>query len=59
MKPTDFFNVVNGYATYIVSYLNDGWTQEFAIQAKTPGEAMLRVQNTLGSIVDVVFVERG
>ena len=59
MYPVVLFDVVTEKGRYLVSYLNDGWTQEIMIEARTPGEAMLKVQNQLGSICDVTFVERG
>lgn len=58
MYPVDLFSAVTEKGRYLISYLNDGGTHELFIEAKTPGEAMLKVQNKLGSICDVTFVER-
>ena len=57
MKP-NLFDAVTESGEYIISYLQDGWTREMTIKAKSPGEAMVIVQNRLGSICPVTFVER-
>ena len=57
MKP-NLFDAVTENGDYVISYLQDGWTREMTIQAKSPGEAMLIVQNRLGSICPVTAVER-
>lgn len=57
MYPVNLFDAVTEKGRYLVSYLNDGWTQELLIEARTPAEAMLKVQSKLGSICNVTFVE--
>ena len=54
----EMFSAVTENGDYVISYLQDGWTREMTIQAKSPGEAMVIVQNRLGSICPVTFVER-
>ena len=53
------FDVVKEKGNYLIFYLTDGWTQEIEIEARSPHEAMMKVQNVLGSISNVTFVERG
>ena len=59
MSPVDLFNVVTEQGSYRVGYLADGWTHEIEIKARCPAEAMVRVQNVLGGIWSVTFVEKG
>lgn len=54
----DLFNIVTEKGSYIVFYLHDGWTMELIINASRPMEAMVKVQNILGSICDVTYVEK-
>lgn len=58
MSPIDLFKIVTEKGSYIVGYLVDGWTRELTIQAKCPSEAMIKVQNLLGSICNITFIER-
>lgn len=58
MSPVEMFNAVTEKGSYIVGYLFDGWTREMSIIARSPSEAMMTVQNLLGSICNVTFVER-
>ena len=57
MSPVNLFQCVTEKGSYIVGYLLDGWTKELIIQAKTPTELMMRVQNAIGSIIPVTYVE--
>ena len=59
MSPTDLFKVVTSFGNYLVGYIVDGWTKEISIRARSPGEAMVIVQNIIGDICNVTYVERG
>lgn len=59
MSPVDMFDAVTEKGSYIVSYITDGWTKEIMISASNPSEAMIIVQNKLGSICNVTYIERG
>ena len=58
MSPLQFFDVVTGEGTYTVGYLTDGWTYEIRCKAATSTELVMLTQNAIGSICDVVYVER-
>lgn len=58
MLPTDLFKSVTEKGSYIIGYLVDGWTKEIRLEARSPGEAMIRTQNILGNITSVTYVER-
>ena len=58
MSPIDFFKIVTEKGSYIIGYLVDGWTKEIRLEARSPGEAMIRTQNILGNITSVTYVER-
>jgi len=59
MSPVELFNTVTEKGSYIVGYIIDGWTKEINIIAKCPSEAMMRVQNMIGDICNVTFIEKG
>lgn len=58
MPPVELFNAVTEKGIYIVSYLVDGWTSRIDVEARCPSEAMMIVQNMIGDICSVTFVER-
>ncbi len=58
MSPVNLFQCVTEKGSYVVGYLLDGWTKELTIQAKTPAELMMRVQNAIGDISPVTYVEQ-
>ena len=58
MSPVELFNVITGPGNYTVSYLQEGWTMELQISARSPESGMCRVQNTLGDSGSVTYVER-
>ena len=58
MSITELFNTVTEKGRYRVGYLMDGWTKEISCEAGSPSEAMTTVQNILGDILDVTFVEK-
>lgn len=58
MSPVELFDAVTEKGKYIVSYLVDGWTRQINVEARCPSEAMMIVQNMIGSICNVTFVER-
>lgn len=58
MGTVGLFEVVKEKGNYLISYLTDGWTKEIEVEARSPSEAMMKVQNLLGSICNVTFVER-
>lgn len=58
MSPVDMFSVVTEKGSYAVGYIVDGWTIEIVLQAKAPNELMMKVQNIIGDICSVTFVER-
>ena len=58
MSITELFNTVTEKGRYRVGYLMDGWTKEISCESGSPGEAMVAVQNILGDILDVTFVEK-
>lgn len=58
MSPIELFNAITEPGNYTVSYLQDGWTMELQINARSPENAMCRVQNVLGDICSVTYVER-
>ena len=58
MSPVELFNIITEKGSYIIGYLADGWTKEIIIRARCPNEAMIKVQNIIGDICNVTFVER-
>ena len=58
MSPLSMFQVVTEKSNYVVGYIADGWTRELVLPAKTPRELMMRVQNAIGDILSVTFIER-
>ncbi len=58
MSPVELFNVITEPGNYTVSYLQDGWTMELQISARSPESGMCRVQNELGDICSVTYIER-
>ena len=58
MSPIELFNAITEKGIYTVGYLVDGWTKEIIIRARCPNEAMIKVQNAIGSICNVTFIER-
>ena len=50
--------MVTEKSNYVVGYIADGWTRELVLPAKTPRELMMRVQNAIGDILSVTFIER-
>lgn len=58
MSPANLFQIVTEKGSYLVGYIEDGWAKELVFQAKTPSELMMRVQNMLGFISSVTYVEK-
>ncbi len=58
MFVTELFGAVTERGRYRIGYLIDGWTKEISCEAGSPGEAMVSVQNILGNILDVTYVEK-
>lgn len=54
----EVFNAVTAPGLYCVGYIEDGWTKEIEIRASRPQEAACKVQNRLGDICRVTYVER-
>lgn len=58
MSPVEMFELVTEKGSYAIGYLVDGWTKTFTISARCPTEAMMKVQNIIGSICNITFIER-
>lgn len=58
MSPIDMFKVITEKGSYLIGYLCDGWTKELNITARSPREAMIKVQDMIGNIGKVTFIER-
>ena len=58
VSPVELFKVITEPGIYTVSYLQDGWTREIQIKAKSPENGMFWTQEALGDICSVTFVER-
>lgn len=58
MSVTELFSVVSERGRYKISYLVDGWTQDFVCEVGSPTEAMMVTQNKLGDICGVTYVEK-
>ena len=57
-SPVELFKAVTGKGAYRIGYLVDGGTREIRLEARSPEEAEMKVQNVFGSICGVTFVER-
>lgn len=58
MSPLEYFKIVTEKGSYAISYLVDGWTKEIQLEARSPGEAMIRVQDLIGDIFRVTYIEK-
>ncbi len=58
MSPVEMFETVTEKGKYVIGYIVDGWTRQLAVEAARPVEAMVKVQNVIGSICAVTYVER-
>lgn len=58
MSPLEFFEIVTEKGSYAIGYLVDGWTKEIQLEARSPGEAMIRVQDLIGDIFRVTYIEK-
>ncbi len=58
MSPVELFKTITEPGYYAVGYLQDGWTREIRIKAKSPETGMFWAQEALGDICSVTYVER-